>query len=602
MNHSPVTVSNQAVTAQLERLCGSATLRNSSRLCRFLRYTVEVTLGGEGETLKEYVIGTEVYDRRPPYHPSQDSIVRTEAKRLRNKLKEYYETEGAEDEVLIYYPSGKYQPIFRWSEGRPEATPVPTVNTTSVPKQDLPGVTIAVLPFRHQEGEPETAAIAAGITDDLIFRITSTDGCRVVALRSVALVQSHVSDLSHLSDVLDVDQVITGSVRKDASHIRVSVTGVHPSGLETWSERFDFTANSDDLMVLEEQTASAIMARIGPQDSVLRHMQARVPSICLSTFPEMLSAEAAVDQGTSALLRKALGKFGNLSARQPQSARIYCGIMQSYYSLALLGERLTQDEMQEAKMAAAMALQLDPEMGEAHASTGCFHLLEHDRHAAEKAFRHASTLRGSPNIQRTYADLLMMLGRFEEAEIQLQESRRVDPFSSRQRISTTRLRYLTWHSNDQPGALRAEVKYGPVPTQVLLFEAELFLRMGKKADAVGVIDTILRSSDQDTPILSDIAAILATAGSVDRAWKLVDRFQLLDQDALVSRTYQARLCMALRDHESCGSFLKLAVAQKEPQLCWLEVDPRYENLRGDVNLGAPTNSWRDQAPVALTVS
>ena len=586
MSHSPVEVSSQAVAAQLERLCASLTFRNSSRLRRFLRYTIELTLSGEGETLKEYVIGTDVYDRRPPYHPSQDSIVRTEATRLRNKLKEYYETEGVEDEVLVYYRSGKYQPVFRWSERHSGTTNLPAGNTASIPKEEIPGITIAVLPFKHQEGEPETAAIAAGITDDLIFRITSTDGCRVVASQSVAVAQLHVADVSLLSDVLDVDQVITGSVRKDATHIRVSVTGVHPSGLETWSDRFDFTTENNELMFLEEQIATAIMARIGPQDSVLRHMKMRVPSVCLSTFPEMLSAEAAVDQGTSVSLRNALTKFKNLILRQPKSARIYCGMTQCYYSLALLGERLTRDEIQEAKMAAAKALQLDPEMGEAHAAMGCAYLLEHNCETAEEAFRYALTLRASPNIRQAYADLLMTLGRFEEAGIQLHDSHRVDPFSCRQRVSTARLRYLTWHPNDQPGTLREEIQYGPIPTQVLLFEAELFLRIKRSADAVGLIDTILRNPDQGTAILSEIAAILATAGSIDRAWELIDRFRLLDQDALVSRTYQARLCMAFQDQEACGSLLKVAVAENEPQLCWIKIDPKYENLRGDLSLAA----------------
>ena len=134
MNNAKEEVSSQAVAAQLERLCGSATFRNSSRLCRFLRYTVESAMRGEGETLKEYVIGTDVYDRRHPYHPSQDSIVRTEAKRLRNKLKEYYETEGNEDEVLIYYRSGSYQPIFRKSERRLDTTKMPAENTAAAPE------------------------------------------------------------------------------------------------------------------------------------------------------------------------------------------------------------------------------------------------------------------------------------------------------------------------------------------------------------------------------------------------------------------------------------------------------------------------------------
>ena len=403
-----------------------------------------------------------------------------------------------------------------------------------------------------------------------------------------------------LSSVLNVDQVITGSVRKDAAHVRVSITGVHPSGLETWSERFDFVTHND-LIILEEQTASAIMARIAPQESVLRNMEARVPTACLSTFPEILSAETAVDQGTPASLRSAIVKFKNLAARQPQSARIQCGINQCYYSLALLGERLTPEELQEAKIAAARALQLDPEMGEAHAAMGCCHLLQHDGESAEEAFLHALNLRASPNIRRAYADHLMTLGRFAEAEIQLKNSQRVDPFSHRQRVSLARLRYLTSHPNDQPGALRDEIQYGSVPVQVVLFEAELLLRMGRAADAAGSADTILLKSDPGAAILSDLAAILALAGLTDRSRELVNRFQLLKQDALVSRTYQARLCMALGDKEACRSFLEAAVAQLEPQLCWLEIDPRYEGLRGGLS-AARDELPQSKAPVSLTVS
>src|SRR6201992_769239 len=96
----------EEVRSELERVLQSPLFSQSDRLGRFLRFAIENTLGGTTDLLKEYVIGTEVYDRKPPYHPSQDSIVRTEARRLRAKLKDYYESEGKHDPVFIYFRPG----------------------------------------------------------------------------------------------------------------------------------------------------------------------------------------------------------------------------------------------------------------------------------------------------------------------------------------------------------------------------------------------------------------------------------------------------------------------------------------------------------------
>jgi hypothetical protein len=106
-------IAQEAIREELSRILESSIFVQSDRLGRFLRYTVETTLAGDAETLKEYLIGTEVYERKPPYHPSVDSIVRSEARRLRSKLKEYYESVGRNDSVFIYYRPGSYVPAFR---------------------------------------------------------------------------------------------------------------------------------------------------------------------------------------------------------------------------------------------------------------------------------------------------------------------------------------------------------------------------------------------------------------------------------------------------------------------------------------------------------
>src|SRR6185436_14305191 len=86
------------------------------RLVRFLGFIVEKALEGEGNQLNEYLIGVEVYQRPSSFDSQIDTIVRTEARRLRSKLKQYYESEGINDSILIEVPKGSYVPVFRERE------------------------------------------------------------------------------------------------------------------------------------------------------------------------------------------------------------------------------------------------------------------------------------------------------------------------------------------------------------------------------------------------------------------------------------------------------------------------------------------------------
>src|SRR6266850_2785010 len=82
------TLSAETIRDELSRILESSIFAQSRRLSRFLRFTVETTLAREEEMLKEYLIGTEVYQRKPSYDPSEDSIVRSEAYRLEHEAAE----------------------------------------------------------------------------------------------------------------------------------------------------------------------------------------------------------------------------------------------------------------------------------------------------------------------------------------------------------------------------------------------------------------------------------------------------------------------------------------------------------------------------------
>jgi TolB-like protein len=167
------------------------------------------------------VIGTEVYDRKPPYHPSQDSIVRTEARRLRTKLKEYYESEGKDNPIFIYFRPGSYIPVFR-SKVSAAGQEIAAASSAEDVFVEGAGITVAVIPFLDASGQPLSAKYAQGITDELVHEIMQCEGCRVVATSSIAQLAPHVSDIPALAQKLGVQIVFEGSVRVEGSRVRVT--------------------------------------------------------------------------------------------------------------------------------------------------------------------------------------------------------------------------------------------------------------------------------------------------------------------------------------------------------------------------------------------
>jgi TolB-like protein len=119
--------SRDEISLQLERLLSSEPFANAERASRFLRYVVERTLAGEGDRLKEFVVGVDVFDRGDQYDPRIDSIVRVEAGRLRTKLDHYYGRVAGDDRVVIRIPRGSYVPEFDYRTPEPDPiAPIPT--------------------------------------------------------------------------------------------------------------------------------------------------------------------------------------------------------------------------------------------------------------------------------------------------------------------------------------------------------------------------------------------------------------------------------------------------------------------------------------------
>ncbi|MDP9053193.1 MAG: hypothetical protein M3N93_02660 [Acidobacteriota bacterium] len=122
--------------AQVQRIFQSKTFRSSDVLRQLLSYLVDISLAGAADELKEYTVAVDALGKPSSYDPRQESAVRMQVGRIRQKLAEYYRTEGAEDPVIVDLPKGGFRVVFepRKAPFGPLAAEEPIVDEMAEPR------------------------------------------------------------------------------------------------------------------------------------------------------------------------------------------------------------------------------------------------------------------------------------------------------------------------------------------------------------------------------------------------------------------------------------------------------------------------------------
>jgi len=103
---------SEAVREEMEKILASPAFAAAPSLARFLRYVIEETLAGRGDSLKEYTIGAIVFRRGEDFSPRVDPIVRVQARNVRARLERYYAGLNGHEPIVIELPKGTYVPVF----------------------------------------------------------------------------------------------------------------------------------------------------------------------------------------------------------------------------------------------------------------------------------------------------------------------------------------------------------------------------------------------------------------------------------------------------------------------------------------------------------
>ena len=590
------------IRAELAYVLAGAGFARNARMSRFLTFLVDRHLEGRDEELKESLIAYEVFGRRPDYDPKRDSIVRTEAARLRGRLAEHYADAGRHSSVILEIPKGGYVPVFRYREvpiddaARPAAARraqshglfvaalcaaivLGGATWWSLHGQHTP-IPIAVLPLTNLGHESSGDPFADGLTGELVRNLSVIDGLAVRSRASSLLFTERARDARDIGPRLGVDYVVDGSVLRVGDALRIDVQLVRVrDGVPIWTGHFDRPIG--DIFDVEDEIALAIVNELRLHLGRGR----RRYETSVAAYDDYLRARAIRFGADPSLYAERITGFERALGRDPAFAPAYAGLA-STYAIRSIQFPLdhSPDELTKLRAAAQKAIEIDPLLTEAYEALAMADARDAQWRAAEQEFRHA--IETDPQDSRTRAEfamwLLAVLGRSGEAIEQARRAEIDDPLASDVQIASA------W-------SLMEAGRYKEAERHCAMLSSEVSLRaqclgraqlgQGRVADGIATLQAA--AAEHFNPqTLGFLGYALARAGQRDEAQRMVADPKGPNEEALIyaglgdkDRAIDALERMAARGAQRAGQYLY------SPELsAVLAGDPRLPALRKKIGL------------------
>jgi serine/threonine-protein kinase len=558
------------VRAALEKILASAGFRNSDRMRRFLRITVERTLDGATDQLKEFSLGHDVFDRGDQYDPRTDSIVRVEARRLRKKLRAYYEGEGLLDKLVIQFLPGKYVPSFS------VAAP-PTA--AAAPESLLDPKTVAVLPFSNLSSDPEQNYFCDGISEDIIDALSTVHDLRVLGRGATFMLRDPAQDPRAVGALLSAGTVVEGSVRKAGGMLRVSARLIDTrTGHVRWSTTVD--RPETDVFAIKDEIATAITATLCDQLTDGVRLPSPAPSI--DAYALYLQGRHAANQLDAEGYRIAIDYYTRAIAEFPDYAPPYSGMADVYTAMTSWSMARPESVMPIAKRAAEDALRLDPGLAHAYTSLGWV-VFCYEWNWTEGLALAQKALVLEPNYAYGHMALgafYMVLGRISEAREKLEHSLQLNPLSIRAHRLLGLALTMEGKFEESNHRLQAARALMPDSHELAWMMAAVYLAQGRGEEGL----QYARECQTNPPVprmLAMLVEALARVGQQEEARENLRRVEEMSAHEYVDPWAFCRMHMSLGDGERAIHFLARSLDERSTLALFAPVDPILNPVRSD---------------------
>ena len=577
-----------AVRAELERILSSQVFSGSERLTQFLQFVVEQTISGQADTLKEWLLGVQVFGKGQSFDPRIDAIVRVEAGRLRTKLARYYETEGRSDPVVIHVRKGSYAAVFheRGSVGEAVEQPVTRRLEPATDRDRNDGLTsIVVLPFVNLSSDPDNEYFSDGLTEEVIAGLTRIQGLRVIARSTAFRYKGQAQDLRRIGAELNVSAALEGSVRRIGNRLRITAQLIDTRNcFHLWSHTYE--RQLKDIFAIQQEIAEAIGGMVRGRLPVSRVWRPSNESGGTEAYDLYLRAMYLEAKRTMEGFSKGLEQLELAADLDPQCAPIFARLANSYALRAAYGLEAPEIAMKRACDAASRALEIDHTLAQAYAAKGFVSaLFDWNWSVAAGNFQRALELNpGVPEIHHRYAVFyLAPLGKTEEALWHIQRAKFLDPMSIVLQAAECAVLVYSGRYEDATAKGKKLVELEPTYYPGHLYLSRAYLMQGMPAESRKAAEEAVRLSGGNPPALAALGMSYALAGQMDQARSMVERIR---QRPYVPPVYVSSVYAEMGEIDQAFQWLTRAERERSPSLVCLRMGIWARKLRSDHRYGA----------------
>jgi adenylate cyclase len=463
---------------------------------------------------------------------------------------------------------------------------------------------VGVLPFVNMDADPDHQYFSDGLTEQIITALSSVGGLHVAARTSSFALRDRKLDVRAIGDTLGVAAVLEGSVRREGNRLRITAQLIDAStGYHLWTDEYD--RELKDIIVVQEQIASAIAGALKLRLAPTGTTAASNPPTDLKAYDLYLRALHLRNSLAPEPLRQAEELLDSVIAREPRFALAYATQASVIAPRIFLGHISSGEGTPKLRALTARALELDPSLGEAHATLGMLRLFfDWDWPGAEQSLRRALELNPSDaHAWHHLANCLRATGRINEGVLARERALELDPLNARTAILVGSDHLAAGDPERALTQFRAALKLDPAHTFLLgsgpllpTGPAEVHLSQNRLAEAV---EEYARIATLRGATISEVSALrrgFAESGMRGfwRSWLDMDLRQT--EGAAPDPLRMAKLWTLAGDTTRALDWLDRAYADRHPALIYLHSDwtlrllhahPRVARMLEDMRLPSP---------------